>query len=480
LTTSPPHAPSPFPRRLIVIVTGFALLRVALAATVPILDDEAYYWAWSRHLSLGYLDHPPAIATLVYASTQLFGDGALAIRLPSILFAAGTAIAVYGFTRSLGGDERTAYASALFLHALPVVATASFLTAPDTPMLFFWVLTAWAIWRALNGQSRSWITAGLTFGAGLLCKYSMGLLIPGMAVLGLARYRGALRDGHLYVGLAIAGILFAPNLLWLTANEFATVRYVYGRALWMAPIHPVANAAALVAASLLYLSPVLGVLLLAAPGAIRRTPPGAYLLAAALPTIVAVLQAAASGRGKPHYILPAAILGIPALALWTGHRIETWKRLGLIVGFSFTVVALAALSVGPILAPGMIRETIGWAEVRERIRQVAPDPAATVLVTGSYQSAGQIAYATRDRYVVLSPTRESAFGQWAPPVRYRGRAALIVYDPATPLFQGQAGRLLCNRHEILDPVVIPSPRGPIRTFAFIRCEGLRAAELHRP
>jgi 4-amino-4-deoxy-L-arabinose transferase-like glycosyltransferase len=56
-------------------------LRLAVAATMPLSPDEAYYWVWSRALAPGYLDHPPMVALWVRAGTAIAGDTALGIRL---------------------------------------------------------------------------------------------------------------------------------------------------------------------------------------------------------------------------------------------------------------------------------------------------------------------------------------------------------------------------------------------------------------
>ena len=61
------------------------LLRAVMAALLPLSGDEAYYWLWSQHLSLGYYDHPPAIAWLIRFGTLLLGDTELGVRLSGVL-----------------------------------------------------------------------------------------------------------------------------------------------------------------------------------------------------------------------------------------------------------------------------------------------------------------------------------------------------------------------------------------------------------
>ena len=36
------------------LIAGFTLLRLWLAATTPLLPQEAYYWSWSLHPAAGY------------------------------------------------------------------------------------------------------------------------------------------------------------------------------------------------------------------------------------------------------------------------------------------------------------------------------------------------------------------------------------------------------------------------------------------
>ncbi|HEV8236569.1 MAG TPA: hypothetical protein VGP84_18280, partial [Gemmatimonadaceae bacterium] len=56
--------------RALFIVIVAAIIRLAFAALIPIFPDEAYYWAWSRHLAAGYFDHPPMIALLIRSSGE--------------------------------------------------------------------------------------------------------------------------------------------------------------------------------------------------------------------------------------------------------------------------------------------------------------------------------------------------------------------------------------------------------------------------
>ena len=72
--------------------TGLAALtvvRLVVAATVPLSPDESYYRVWSRALAAGYLDHPPMVALWIRArDARGRGWSALGIRLLAPLAAA--------------------------------------------------------------------------------------------------------------------------------------------------------------------------------------------------------------------------------------------------------------------------------------------------------------------------------------------------------------------------------------------------------
>ena len=79
------------------------------------MPEEAYYWSYSQHLALSYLDHPPLVAWLIAGSTALFGQTEWAVRLPALVCSLVTA----GFAFALAGRwlGKTAAAATLALCA---------------------------------------------------------------------------------------------------------------------------------------------------------------------------------------------------------------------------------------------------------------------------------------------------------------------------------------------------------------------------
>jgi len=436
-------------------------VRLVALLTLPLLDDEAYYWTWSRHLHWGYLDHPPAVAVLVAAARSL-GDDPWALRLPSFLLAAATAWVVFRLTHELYGPSAARRSQWLF-HSVPLFVAGGVLISPDAPFVFLWAVATWAAWRVTQGHTQAWWWLGASVGLGLQSKYSMAFLIPSVVALAV-RDPSALRRPEPYGAAALAGLLFLPNFVWNFQHGWQAFRFVWERGAWV-QAGPVGNLVLSAGGALLYLSPALAVLLLVAPwrghGAGDR-----FLRALCLPTLAAAAVAAVGGKLKPHYLAPVALLGVPALAAWEGERAARWRKLAAAAGLVQSAAAVA-LAASTAWNPAVLADQRGWDLVaREVTRRASQD---TVVVTTTYQNAGQLSYALRERYPVAVLAGPHTFDQWSPLARYAGRPALLVQD-AGPLPAGLSA--WCQDPQRLADLVYPGPDRPLRRFALVRCRAL--------
>ena len=48
------------------LILFLAIFSTIYNAFLPLHGDEAYYWMWSKHIQMGYYDHPPMIAFMIY------------------------------------------------------------------------------------------------------------------------------------------------------------------------------------------------------------------------------------------------------------------------------------------------------------------------------------------------------------------------------------------------------------------------------
>jgi 4-amino-4-deoxy-L-arabinose transferase-like glycosyltransferase len=119
---------------ILVAATAFRLWAAWFRQLVP---DEAYYWVWSRHLALSYIDHPPMVAYLIKLSTALLGSTELGVRLPAVLLSTGILIVLLAIARRLPIAPLPRFLMVLTLLASPLFSAWSLLTTPDTPSCFF-------------------------------------------------------------------------------------------------------------------------------------------------------------------------------------------------------------------------------------------------------------------------------------------------------------------------------------------------------
>jgi hypothetical protein len=72
-------------KRYLAWAAAFLLLRIVIAAIVPISGDEAEYWDCSRHPDWSYLDHTPLLFWLMIPFRAIFGDTRIGVRAVSLI-----------------------------------------------------------------------------------------------------------------------------------------------------------------------------------------------------------------------------------------------------------------------------------------------------------------------------------------------------------------------------------------------------------
>jgi Dolichyl-phosphate-mannose-protein mannosyltransferase len=184
--------------------------------------DELYYLACSRHLDWGYVDQPPLIAAVTWAIRHTLGDSLAAIRFLPGLAGAAEIVLTGMLVRSLGGGRFGQAIAAVALLAAPGVLVADNFLSMNAFEPLFWLVCALIVVRILQtGDTRLWIWFGLVAGFGLENKYSM-LIFGGGVVVGLllTAERRILATRWLWVGGAVAALIFLPNLLWNVYYHF--------------------------------------------------------------------------------------------------------------------------------------------------------------------------------------------------------------------------------------------------------------------
>jgi 4-amino-4-deoxy-L-arabinose transferase-like glycosyltransferase len=187
------------------------LLAVPQAALLPLLDrDEPRFAEASREMLqsgnfvVPTFDHAPRYAKppLIYwaqaGAFKVFGENALAARLPSLLATAGTAVILFAWGTALGSGWAGVIAGFCYALCLQVMQQGRVATA-DALLIFFVTLTGFAGWQWLSlgegekprAEGGTWwgSVLALGFAGGFLAKGPEALL-PILPLLWAARKRG--------------------------------------------------------------------------------------------------------------------------------------------------------------------------------------------------------------------------------------------------------------------------------------------------
>jgi dolichol-phosphate mannosyltransferase len=209
------------------IVAYTFALKLIFVGNLDLIPEEAYYWNYAQHLDIGYLDHPPMVAWLIWLSTSILGTSEFSVRLPA--FACWLVAAVFMGRLTLNlCDRSAAYRSALLLAVLPIYFGLGFFMTPDAPLLAAWAASLYFLERALIAQKRrAWWWVGVCLGFGLLSKYPTALLGAATLIFLMIdrKSRHWLVRPEPYLAAITALILFSPVLFWNMRNSWMSFAF---------------------------------------------------------------------------------------------------------------------------------------------------------------------------------------------------------------------------------------------------------------
>jgi 4-amino-4-deoxy-L-arabinose transferase-like glycosyltransferase len=215
---------------LTIIITLFRLKYIQ-GGTLDLAAEEAQYWNWSRHLDWSYYSKGPMIAYLIFIFTKLAGNTVFAIRLGAVVISSILTYVTYLFAKQLFASKRIGFFSALVINLIPLFSAGAILMTTDTPLLLFWALTIYLVYLAItSAKSGYWYLAGITFGLGLLSKYTMVILIPVFLIYFLLdkEQRIWLKKKEIYLSLLLGLIVFSPVLYWNYSQSWVSGRHLLG------------------------------------------------------------------------------------------------------------------------------------------------------------------------------------------------------------------------------------------------------------
>ena len=340
------------------LVAAFLVLRLGLAAVIPLSIDEAYAVVVSRSHSLSYFDHPPLGFALARLMADITGcECRFAVRLPYVLLGSLSALLLLGLTRLAYGATAAFWAVAWYSVAPFFLISAGHFVVPDGPLDFFLLASAWfAAPMLLGGETRNalprWIAAGLALGLAMMSKYQAGLFaISALLVLVLTKPgRAQLRTAGPWGAAAMAALGLLPVLIWNMRHGWISLAFQSGRGMATDGhvLHPINFGLTLLGQAGYVWPPIWLIAMICLWRAARSPAMPAdrfFLLIAALPVVFFDAISLVSAHSLPHWSMSGFLFAFPLVGQWCS---EFSQRRPARLNTSFAVAAI----VVPLLAIG--------------------------------------------------------------------------------------------------------------------------------
>lgn len=436
------------PRSIGTLIGGFTLLRLLLAAAVPLLPQEAYYWSWSRHLDWSYFDHPPLATYSIALTTALFGQTVFGIKSAAVLWSLGWNLLWARLILDMFGDRRLAFWTLAGLNLTLLYEAYAVGPTPDGPLLFAWSGAIWAVWRlSQTGDGRWWFAVGFFTGLSWLAKYSGVLLLPVVLLylLASARQRHWLLKSQPYVALLLAVAIFAPVLVWNAQHEWVSLAFQSSRRVGEMRSFTPRHFLALVATQFVMLTPYVFVICFAALFrasrewlSVRLDDRGLLLLLSGAVPILMFTSVSLSSLVKINWLAPAywslMILAVHHILGREGGVLRLAR--GLASSAVILLVAGVLMLVPNLPVAGDLNSWSGWKEAAARIETVA----------AAERAAGHDAFVFSPNYKISSLIRYYLPGQprtYAQDV-YGAPALQFDYFPLDHVLAGATGILVLS------------------------------------
>lgn len=421
------------------------VLHLVFYKTFEYHRDELLYFSLGTHPAAGYATTPPLIGWLAYTLIRVLGYSLFTVKLIPALFSGGMVYLGAALAKELGGKEYAMILAALSMIIPPLMLRAFFLFQPVFLDIFFWTLTFYYVIRTINTKNDNYLLVlGALAGIGMLNKYLIALLFLGIILLlPFTPHRKVFREKKIYAGLAIAFILFLPNLVWQFTHDLPVIGHM--RALNDTQLVHVDRTGFLFEQLLMPFAAIL----LVVPGLLwllisKKMKEYRLIGLAALFTIVTLLLL----RGKPYYtagIFPVLIAA--GAVFWD----QVLKRKIILIGLMIVMLVFTwpVLPVGlPVYKPGRMidyfqkleeekgldvgrrwedgtvhplpqdyADMLGWEELTRVVKQAydsVQDKESAIIYAENYGQAGAISVIGKQYGLPEAVSFHDSYRYWLP------------------------------------------------------------------
>jgi hypothetical protein len=390
---------------LLAVAAGLVALHMLTNGAYGFHRDELATFTDAQSLAWGYVGVPPVTPFLARAAWSVFGASLIGLRAFAVLAMALAFVLTGLMTRALGGGRWGQLAAALAAAISPVALSAGTLYQYVSLDYLCWVMAAYGMARLFASDDPRWFAyVGAVVGLGMLTKYTMAFFAAGIvAGVVLTPARRWLRGPWPWIGVALAFIVFSPNLLWLVHHDFITLDFlasIHARDIRLGRTGAFFSGQFWVATSLFAVP-----LWIAGAYFLFFTDEGRRFRALGWMFVVALALVAVS-RGRDYYLAPAYPMLFAAGAVWIEQRSRMSRGVVCVLlvmgGMTSAAPVLPVAPVGSSwwrladhINGGNFNEQLGWPELAETLAHIrdtlpADERASAGIFTGDTAQAGAI------------------------------------------------------------------------------------------
>ncbi len=351
------HKKFNFGKNLIYLLLFSTLIRCILAFSIEFGNDEVYYWTYAFYPALSHFDHPPMVGWIINLfSFNLYLNHEFFIRLGSIVLGTFNTWFIYRLGCKLLNQQTGWYAALLYTASVYCFLIAGVFILPDTPQLFFWLLSLnlffslepWNNYSPKNNYK--FLLLGITLGLGMLSKYTTAFLALGMLAYIIFFNRKWLKIKYLYFAILISILFFLPVVIWNVENNF--ISFTFHSARVETGGHQINFQSFFTEffGEILYSNPIVwgilvsGLIFIFRKKHYRINPKVCILLLTGLPLIFTFWLVALTRNTLPHWTGPGFVSIIPLGAFWLSQKKKAKGKLfptGIAAALIFLILGLS-------------------------------------------------------------------------------------------------------------------------------------------
>jgi hypothetical protein len=218
-------------KSLWILIAASVIIRAILASILELTNDEVNYWLYAMFPAISHYEHPPMVGYFIQlTSLNLLFDSEFFLRLSSVLLGGFNTYLIFLLGKKIKNELTGLYAAMLYTSSLYCFVICGVFIHPDTPMVFFWLLSLYYLIDGLiiNPHvkfNKSLLLSGVFIGLGLTSKYIIIALWSAAFAYVILYNRSLFKRKEIYISVVISAVCFLPVIVWNMQNQLGTVSF---------------------------------------------------------------------------------------------------------------------------------------------------------------------------------------------------------------------------------------------------------------